>query len=122
MDSKRILLVEDDLLLQKLYSDLLTSEHYYVETATDGMIAYQKMKEGGWDLVLLDIILPKLGGIEIVKKLKDEKAEKLNKNVVFLTNLEQGKEIDEIKKLDFRFLSKSNLTPNKFVDMVKSLL
>src|SRR3990167_10997145 len=86
MDSKRILLVEDDLLLQKLYSDLLTSEHYYVETATDGMIAYQKMKEGGWDLVLLDIILPKLGGIEIVKKLKDEKNKKIKKKNFFFSN------------------------------------
>lgn len=120
MDNKRILLVEDDPLLQKLYTDLLIGEPFFVETASDGLTAYQKIKQGGWDLVLLDIVLPKLGGIDIVKKLNEEKAERPNKKIVFLTNLDQGKEIDEIKKLGYEYLIKSNLNPDQFIEKVKS--
>lgn len=122
MDNKRILLVEDEPLLQKLYTDLLAGENIFVETASDGLAAYEKIKQGGWDLVLLDIILPKLVGVDIVKKLKNEKVAKPNKNIVFLTNLDQGKEIDEIKKLGFEYLIKSTLNPDEFVKKVKSYL
>jgi len=122
MDNKKILLVEDDELLQKLYTDLLTGEHFFVETASDGLTAYQKIKEGGWDLVLLDIMLPKLGGVEIVKKLKDDIEAKPNKKVVFLTNLDKGSEIEEIQKLGFEYLIKSNLNPDEFLNKVKSFL
>ncbi|OGK25073.1 hypothetical protein A3A46_04045 [Candidatus Roizmanbacteria bacterium RIFCSPLOWO2_01_FULL_37_13] len=122
MDNKRILLVEDDPLLQKLYTDLLIGERFFVETASEGLTAYQKIKQGGWDLVLLDIVLPKLGGIDIVKQLKNDEEVKPNKKIVFLTNLDQGKEIDEIKKLGYEYLIKSNLNPDEFLDKVKSLL
>ncbi|MBI4225699.1 response regulator [Candidatus Roizmanbacteria bacterium] len=122
MDNKRILLVEDDPLLLKLYTDLLTGENFFVESASDGLTAYQKMKQGGWDLVLLDILLPELGGIEIVKKLKDDQEAKPNKKIVFLTNLDQGKEIDEIKKLGFEYIIKSSLNPDELVNKIKAYL
>ena len=122
MTQTKILLVEDDPLLLKLYTDLLTEENFFVESASDGLTAYQKMKQGGWDLVLLDIILPELGGIEIVKKLKEDKEAKPNKKVVFLTNLDKGKEIDEIQKLGFECIIKSDLNPDQFINKIKSFI
>jgi DNA-binding response OmpR family regulator len=122
MDNKRILLVEDDALLQKLYTDLLKAENFFVETVSDGETAYEQMKQGGWDLVLLDIMLPELGGIEIVKKLKEDKEAKPNKKVVFLTNLDKGKEINEIKQLRFDYVFKSDLNPEQFINKVKSFI
>lgn len=122
MDTKKILLVEDDALLQKLYVDLLTAEHFLVEAASDGLLAYEKMKQGDWDLVLLDIMLPELGGIEVVKKLKTDKEARPNKKVVFLTNLDKGKEIIEIQKLGFKYVVKSSLAPDQFIAKVKSFL
>lgn len=122
MDKKRILLVEDEPLLQKLYTDLLTAENFTVEAVSDGVSAFEKIKQGGFDLVLLDIVLPKLGGIDIVKKLKSENTDLTNKKIVFLTNLEQGKEIDEIKSLGLNYLIKSSLTPDQFIDKVKLFL
>lgn len=97
MNNKRILLVEDDALLQKLYSDLLTGEQFFVETASDGLTAYEKMKQGGWDLVLLDILLPELDGIEIVSGLVGfvknktiEKADHFNPQYFLITILISG--------------------------------
>ena len=122
MDNKKILLVEDDALLQKLYTDLLKEENYSVEVATDGLVAYQKMKDGGWDLVLLDIMLPNLDGLEIVKKLKTDQPAKPNKKMVFLTNLDKGIEINEIQKLGLEYIIKSSLNPDEFLKKVKSYL
>lgn len=122
MDNKRILLVEDDPLMLKLYHDLLTNEHYAVESVSDGLTAYQKIKQGGWDLILLDIVIPQLNGLEIVKKISTDPPISPNKNIVFLTNLELGAEIDEIKKLGFDYITKSNLSPDTFLKKIKSYL
>lgn len=122
MDNKRILLVEDDPLLQKLYLDLLNAENLLVEAVSNGLTAYQKIKQGGWDLILLDIVLPQLSGLDIVKKLGADPPISPNKNIVFLTNLELGTEIDEIKKLGFDYITKSNLRPDTFLKKIKSYL
>lgn len=121
-DVKRILLVEDDPVLLKLYTDLLTSEQLTAETSNDGLHAFEKIKQGGWDLVLLDMMLPQLSGLEIVNKLKTEPPVIPNKKIVFMTNLDKGKEIDEIKLLGYESVIKSSLTPDQFVSKVKSLL
>ena len=115
---EKILLVEDDPILQKLYSDLLASAQILFETASDGETAYQKISQGSWKLVLLDVMLPKMNGLDIVKKLNQQSSPK----IVFLTNLEQGKEVDEIKNLGYQFIIKSDLAPDQFIAKVKSFL
>ena len=67
---KKILIAEDDEFLRELYADILKGEGYQVTTAIDGEDALQKLSQGGWDLVLLDIIMPKLSGLEVAKKSK----------------------------------------------------
>ncbi|OGK22306.1 hypothetical protein A2866_05330 [Candidatus Roizmanbacteria bacterium RIFCSPHIGHO2_01_FULL_39_8] len=119
---EKILLVEDDPVLQKLYSDLLTSAGLHYETASDGETGYQKMSEGGWKLVLLDLMLPKMNGLDIVKKLKEDPPQNPLGKIVFLTNLEQGKEVGEIKGLGYEYVIKSDLDPNQFINKVKSSL
>src|SRR3989338_2900342 len=90
----KILIVEDDKALQEVYSDTLRAEVYEIDTADDGEIALQKMQQGGWDLVLLDIILPKINGIDIMERLKNQPPlPNPNKCVVFLTNLDKSEEI-----------------------------
>ena len=67
----KILIVEDDKALQEVYSDTLGAEEgYEIDTADDGETALQKMQQGGWDLVLFDIILPKINGLDIMERLK----------------------------------------------------
>lgn len=57
--STKILIVEDDQFLRDFYQELLQTEGYQVDTAADGEIASSKIYEGGYSLVLLDIMLPK---------------------------------------------------------------
>lgn len=120
---KKILLVEDDQFTRDVYVEMLEDEGYQVSQATDGEEGYQMMKEGGYDLVLLDILLPKLDGFEILKKLKKEKALKKNKGIFLLTNLSEESVLEKIKgiKID-ACLIKSDLAPDKLVARVKSFL
>ena len=73
--SFRILLIEDEAGLVMTLSDLLTGEGYEVETATDGETGYLKALEGGFDLIVLDVMLPKRSGYEVCSMLRHQGAE-----------------------------------------------
>ncbi len=53
---KRILIVEDDQFLREFYQELLETEGMEIDVAPEGEIAFAKIHEGGWDLILLDIM------------------------------------------------------------------
>ena len=120
---KKILIAEDDQFLRELYSDVLKGEGYKIETAVDGEEAFQKMSKGGWDLVLLDIIMPKMSGLDVMRKSK-ELPQPLNPNkcIVFLTNLDKGEEIKQALILGNGYLIKSQITPGDLVKEVQLYL
>lgn len=122
METKKILVVEDDLFLRELYIDILTSEGYKVDSAADGEEALQKIKIGGYNLVLLDIILPKINGLEVVKQIQVSPPQNPNKCVLFLTNLDKDEEIKAALKLGQGYLIKSQITPESLVEQVKTYL
>ena len=120
--AKKILLVEDEVSLRELYLELLRQEGFSVDQARDGQEALDMIQKGGYDLILLDLVLPKLSGVEVLEQLKKQKIKKSNGPVVVLTNL--GKEaVDGKKKLGIKdYLIKSDLTPDQFVKKVRSHL
>ena len=122
MEPKRILVVEDDLFLRELYTDILTAENYKVDPAADGEEALQKMKIGGYDMVLLYIIMPKMDGLEVMRQMQNNSPQAPNKCVVFLTNLDKGEEIKTALKLGNGYLIKSQITPGTLVQEVKIYL
>lgn len=123
MRAMKILLAEDDQFLRELYSDVLTAEGYTVETAIDGEEAYNKLVVGGWDLILLDIIMPKMSGLDVMKKAAEKgPLQQPNKSVIFLTNLDKGEEIKQALILGNGYLIKSQITPGDLVNEVKLYL
>ncbi len=120
---KKILVCEDDEFLSQLYSDVLRGEGYAIETALDGEDALKKITAGGWDLVLLDIIMPKISGLEVMKKVKESPQPLApNKCIIFLTNLDKGEEIKEALMLGNGYLIKSQITPGDLVKEVQLYL
>jgi CheY-like chemotaxis protein len=122
VDKQRILVVEDDLFLRELYVDVLTGEKYKVDAAEDGEIALKKMKAGGYNLVLLDIIMPKMDGLSVMKQLQNDPPQKPNKCVIFLTNLDKDDEIKTALQLGKGYLIKSQITPGTLIEEVKTYL
>src|SRR3989338_7915009 len=93
---KKILVVEDEQYLRDLYVELLTEEGYNVDFAEDGQIGYQKILDNIYALVLLDLIMPRMPGITLLRKLEEENyAQKQKQKIVILTNLGQDSIIAE---------------------------
>jgi DNA-binding response OmpR family regulator len=121
---KRILVVEDEAPLRELYVSILTDEGYAVDSAADGDEGYQKMYQGGYNLVMLDIMLPKLDGLKILEKLNTvSKPLKPNNAVVLLTNLGQDLVVAKAVQYNVRgYMMKSDYTPDQVVKEVKNYL
>ena len=90
--AKRILLVEDDLDIQRIYSEKLKGSGYEVILAADAAQGFQSAKEDNFNLILLDIMLPgKMNGFDLLEILKkDDKLKKVP--VIVLTNLDTEKQ------------------------------
>lgn len=121
---QKILVVEDEEFLRRLYVDLLKEEGYEVDSAQDGEEGYQKISQGAYDLILLDYLLPKMDGIKILNKLKSELPDKdITNSLVILSNMD--KDFLVIKGMSFPargYIVKSNYTPDQFVSEVKKFL
>ncbi|ADL50434.1 response regulator transcription factor [Clostridium cellulovorans] len=90
---KKILIVEDDLTIAKLQRDYLEVKGFEVDIATDGVEGLDKIKNNSYDLVILDIMLPKLHGYNVMKSIQDEK------DFPVLMVSAKKEEIDKIKGL-----------------------
>lgn len=121
-ESKKILLVEDEASLKELYRELLFSEGFDVDVVEDGKTAFEKLKKGGYDLVLLDIRLPEMDGLQILAGLTDEE-KSTNKKIVMLTNFSDERVIKEAYKLGATgYLMKSALNPDDVLHEVQAFL
>jgi two-component system response regulator CpxR len=121
--AEKILVIEDDQFLRDLYNELLTEDGYEVNLAEDGEAGMNKFIAGGYDLVLLDIMLPKVDGLEILRKVKEKPPNAPNGPVVLLTNLGQDSIIKEGFKLGASgYLIKSSMNPDQVLSEVKVFL
>ncbi|KKP69912.1 hypothetical protein A2X44_01740 [candidate division CPR3 bacterium GWF2_35_18] len=119
---KKILIVEDDEFLSSLYKELLTEEGYNVDLMKDGQTGLDAAKKGGYDLILLDIMLPKMDGLQVLKTLEESNNEK-NGPIVMLTNLGQDSIVrDALKNGASGFLIKSSMTPDQVLHEVRVFL
>lgn len=119
----RILLVEDDQFIREIYQITLQKAGYQVDTAENGETGLTKAAQGGYDLILLDIMLPKKDGLALLKELKKTPPQKANKKIVMLTVLDQKTFIKESLKSGANgYLMKNILTPKEILAEVKALL
>lgn len=120
--SKKILIVEDDKLMRDLYQEILVKEGYEVATAEDGLEGEEMMKKGGYDLVLLDIMLPEKDGLQILDDLSDKERARCGK-IVVLTSLGQDALVENGFELGADgYLFKSALNPDQVLEEVKGYL
>lgn len=105
---KKILFIEDEPDLQKSLGGLLKNKGYEVISALDGEAGLNLAKKTSPDLILLDLILPKIHGLQILEQLKST-AETKNIPVVILTNIEESAEVERAIELGAKtYLVKAN--------------
>lgn len=92
---KKILIVEDELPMQQGLKDNLEFEGYEVDTAGDGELGHQKILDGQYDLILLDVMLPKMSGFDVCKSVRKSG---VSAPIILLTA--KGEEIDKVLGLE----------------------
>ncbi|MFA6512306.1 MAG: response regulator [Patescibacteria group bacterium] len=120
--ASRILLVEDDSFLAGMYVTKLTLEGLSVELATDGAKGLKMAQEMKPDIILLDIILPKMSGFDVLKKLRENKETK-DVPILLLTNLGQKEDVEKGLKLGATdYLIKAHFLPDEVVTKIIATL
>jgi len=116
---KKILFIEDESTLQKTLTDILTQAGYKVISALDGEIGLRLAKKEKPDLILLDIILPRVDGFEILKKIKED-PELKEIPVIVLTNLEKMEDVEKAIQLGAKtYLVKTQYTIEEVMEKIK---
>ena len=114
---KTILIVEDDFHIQDIYRmAFLKTGNYSVETASDGQEALVKLRAHVYDLILLDIMLPKVTGIDVLRAMRSPSSPTRDTPIILITNLGQEDIIKEAFKIGADgYLIKAQFTPNDVV-------
>ncbi len=115
---KKVLLVEDEEIMINLLQKKLVQEGYEVSIAKNGEEGLSMMKEVKPDIILLDIIMPKMSGFEVMEEMrKDTELKKIP--IVVISNSGQPVELDKAKELGARdWLIKTEFDPQEVIEKV----
>lgn len=120
--SNIILVVEDEAVISRMYQKILSFEGYQVETAADGEEGWEKAKTLKPALILLDFMMPKLNGLQVLEKLKAD-PQTAPIPVLMLTNLAAPQEAElALAKGALKYVIKSESEPKQIVEMVREYL
>lgn len=120
--SKVVLLVEDNDFIRNMYQLKLAKADLTVVEAVDGKMALDKIAEHKPDIILLDLMMPNVGGIEVLKELKKQGVIPALP-IIVLTNVMDPQTIAEAKELGARdYIVKTDLTPSQVVEKLEPLL
>lgn len=118
----KIAIVEDDVAISQMYRIKFEAEGYEVDTAENGKIGLDLIKEMKPDIVLLDLMMPEMNGEEMLKALRAEDWGK-NVKVIILTNMGESEAPASIKEMNVEaFILKANMTPRQVAELVKEHL
>lgn len=123
MAKQRILLIEDDKLVRELYQEVLGDAGFEISVAVDGEEGLAKLRQDSFDLILLDMMLPKIDGLGVLRDLKNDPPKSKSGPIVLITNLAHDPVLKLAGDLGVKSsIIKSDITPGELIEKVKSFL
>lgn len=122
MAEAKVLIADDDMTLHEMYAERLRAEGFVIVSAYDGEEAIEKAYKEKPDILVLDIMMPKVNGIDVMKKLREDEQTK-GIPVILLTALAQ--EINKIKSMmgpKDQYLVKSDIMPGQVIAAIRKSL
>lgn len=118
----KILFIEDDPLIIKIYTTRLTADGYQVLSAENGEAGIKLAETEIPDIIVLDIMMPRMDGFGVLEKIKSNEKLK-NKPVLVYSNLAQDEEIQRARQMGAtEFIIKANFSPTEMVEKIKQYL
>lgn len=118
----KIAIIEDDQAISQMYRIKFESEDYEVETAENGKLGLELVEKMKPDIILLDLMMPEMGGDEMLVKMRKTDWGK-DIRVIILTNMGEQEAPPTLKELGVkRFILKAEMTPRQVAEMVKTEL
>lgn len=116
-DTKKVLIVEDDAALSNILQLKLTSEGFAVTNAYDGEAGLKAIQEGSFDVILLDLIMPKMNGFAVLEEVKKHN---ISTPIIVCSNLGQDEDIKKAKEFGVKdYYIKSEMSLNDVVELIK---
>ena len=118
----KILVVDDDPFILEMYVIKFKEQGFIIDTATDGKMALEKIASNEPDILLLDVVMPRMDGFDVIKKIQENKTSHKFK-ILFLTNFGQKEDVDRGMQLGADgYIIKAHFTPSEVVAKVKEVL
>lgn len=118
----KVLIVEDDPTLQSAYKTTLEMEGYDTDVAGDGEEAWELARAGRPDVILLDMMMPRVSGLQFLRRRQGEESIKGSRVIVF-SNLNSPDDVDEALALGAaKYVTKSNFTPKEMIEAINEVL
>lgn len=120
---KHVLCVEDEHFISELYARALTKAGYVIDVESDGTQALAKAQSNQFDVILLDLMIPNIDGIEILRRLRDPaQTQQLKAKIIIITNLEQRDDVRaDIEKQADGYIIKAEITPHELVEFLDNM-
>lgn len=117
----RILLAEDEDILRMLVLDTLEDEGYTIEEAHDGQEAYEKLSENDYDLVILDYMMPRMTGLEVIEKTRNVLNNKGIK-IMILSAKNQQTDRERINQAGADYFMSKPFSPQQLLETIGEIL
>ena len=120
---KRVLCIEDERFISDLYTRALTNAGYEVLVVDDGELGLHHALTGKFDIILLDIMLPTMNGVDLLYRIKDSTVQPpITGKIIITTNLDQKEDVREkVEELADGYLIKAEITPRELVTYLQQL-
>ena len=117
----KVLCIEDEHFISELYTRALTKAGYEVHVELDGAKGLEAAKTDAYDIILLDLMIPTMTGIEVLNRLRAE-APNLKAKIIITTNLEQREEVRaDIERQADGYIIKAEVTPKQLVEFLATV-
>lgn len=123
VSGRKVLCIEDELFIGELYTRALSKAGYDIEVIGDGAEALKAAQTDAYDIILLDLMIPNITGIEILRSLRDtNQTPHLKAKIIVTTNLEQREDVRaDIEHQADGYLVKAELTPFELVEFINNV-
>lgn len=120
---RSVLCIEDEHFIGELYARALTRAGYRVNVVADGQQGLSEAQTDKYDIILLDLMVPTLTGIEILRALRDPaQTSQLHSKIIITTNLEQREDVrTDIERQADGYVVKADLTPHELVEFISNI-